>query len=865
MAYGKGRKRTSWWLRMREWAQRHENSRMHANADLSMRAVVMAMCAIVALSLADAAVGYSTHDATCAARPPPRTTPPIIKIAFLFNGEISDYGWSFEGNKGKLYVQERLREKALIEYSIVPDTERDKPVQMEALRAYVQRGFDLIFAHSYGYYGAVIDTAALYRNVSFVHTGGGTVPAVNVASLYMRMYQARYLTGLVAGSMTNSNQICYVAAKKVPDVYGGLNAFAIGVRRVNPNATVHVIWSGDWFDPPVENAAANSAFDRTCCDIVGQHQDSAEPLKAAIKRGKYGIGFHSRVGAILGENILTSAVWNWGPLFYEFVERRINNTWIPNYVKWPGLAEGPYVQIEELSFAIPFDVSALVERELVRLSASVANDDIFCGPMVNRRAGECMNDTELNMFEDVADGPITGHGMRGYVENLLNLGSFVMPAVKCGGPGNGCSDRGVCTAGVCSCYSGYEGPECETSSASAPIGVIVGATVGGIAGLVCVSAAVFLRWSGHKTSRLVAEARNCIIDPKEIYFDTIIGQGAYGKVYKGRWRGSVVAIKTLLGTSLSTSTEQPWSGSRKSKSASEANSSGAMNPLPLHPPRSSAPESVASDCHVCDDEHECAPASVSVSAPVAIGTSDPNAYAISLAGAPLFVLPPTTSRMIGHNTFRNLSLQQTRIKPRDRVSTLLEKIGSRLFSSRSSKAEISLIHEIETMTTLRHPNIVLFMGASVQHPNVFVVTEFMENGSLMDLFTRDDLVLDWKLRLDLALDGAKGMAYIHSSSLLHLDLKSPNLLVDDRMRLKVADFGLATLKSVTSEKKSACGTLLWMAPELMTQPPTVTEKADVYSFGIIMHEILVFAPPYTEEVRSKGDEEDFMVSVISGA
>eukprot|EP01137_Pigoraptor_chileana_P024831 Opistho-2@93423 len=185
-------------------------------------------------------------------------------------------------------------------------------------------------------------------------------------------------------------------------------------------------------------------------------------------------------------------------------------------------------------------------------------------------------------------------------------------------------------------------------------------------------------------------------------------------------------------------------------------------------------------------------------------------------------------------------------------STFREDIAS--IARKPSKEDLSsyraavtaFIQEIDVMIALRHPNIVLFMGASLAEPNIALVVEFMANGSLTDVFDRlTPSEFDWTLRLKFALDAAKGMEYLHSNSppLLHLDLKSPNLLIDDRMRLKVSDFGLATLQRAKSENH-AIGTLYWMAPELITGTDQLTGAADVYSYGIILWELMGRCLPY---------------------
>ncbi|KAG6427491.1 hypothetical protein SASPL_111737 [Salvia splendens] len=158
------------------------------------------------------------------------------------------------------------------------------------------------------------------------------------------------------------------------------------------------------------------------------------------------------------------------------------------------------------------------------------------------------------------------------------------------------------------------------------------------------------------------------------------------------------------------------------------------------------------------------------------------------------------------------------------------------------------IREVAIMKRLRHPNIVLFMGAVTEPPNLSIVTEYLSRGSLYRLLHKPGAreVLDEKRRLSMACDVAKGMNYLHKRNppVVHRDLKSPNLLVDKKYTVKVCDFGLSRLKANTFlSSKSAAGTPEWMAPEVLRDEPS-NEKSDVYSFGVILWELATLQQPW---------------------
>ncbi|GAM19521.1 hypothetical protein SAMD00019534_026960 [Acytostelium subglobosum LB1] len=151
--------------------------------------------------------------------------------------------------------------------------------------------------------------------------------------------------------------------------------------------------------------------------------------------------------------------------------------------------------------------------------------------------------------------------------------------------------------------------------------------------------------------------------------------------------------------------------------------------------------------------------------------------------------------------------------------------------------------EIDLMKNLRHPNVIQFLGSCTIPPNICICTEYMQRGSLYTILHDPTMVLPWSLIKKICLDAIKGIIYLHSSIpvILHRDLKSHNLLVDDNWKVKVADFGLSTIEQTAT--MTACGTPCWTAPEVLRNQ-RYTEKADVYSFAIVMWECATRMDPY---------------------
>lgn len=128
------------------------------------------------------------------------------------------------------------------------------------------------------------------------------------------MYQARYLTGMVAGYMTKSNVIGYVAAYPLPELIRGINAFTLGARSVNPKVVVRVVWTKSWYDPATEKEAAKSLLN-VGADVITQHVDSPAPQEAAEEAHVYSIGYNSDMSKFAPNAHLTAAIWKWGNLY----------------------------------------------------------------------------------------------------------------------------------------------------------------------------------------------------------------------------------------------------------------------------------------------------------------------------------------------------------------------------------------------------------------------------------------------------------------------------------------------------------------------------------------------------------------------
>ncbi|HAY22590.1 MAG TPA: BMP family ABC transporter substrate-binding protein [Desulfobacterales bacterium] len=327
------------------------------------------------------------------------------KVAFVYVGPVGDAGWSYAHEQGRLYLEQNLSDVITTKVESVPegaDAER-------VLSQLAEQGNKIIFATSYGYMDSVIKVAKNYPQVVFMHCSGYKT-AENVGTYFGRMYQSRYLSGLVAGKMSKSNNIGIAGAYPIPEVVRLINATALGARAVNPQARIKVVWINAWYDPAREKEAANSLLEAGC-DVIVQETDSAATMQAAEEKGKYGVGYNSDMSKMAPMAVLTSSTWNWGPYYVETVKAVREGRW-KSTKEWLPMKEG-IVGLAPFGPMVPGDVKTLVEEQKQRIFKG--EWDVFTGPIKDQNGnvrvsdGQKMSDDEMwnfNWFVEGVDGVI---------------------------------------------------------------------------------------------------------------------------------------------------------------------------------------------------------------------------------------------------------------------------------------------------------------------------------------------------------------------------------------------------------------------------------------------------------------------------
>jgi basic membrane protein A len=269
-----------------------------------------------------------------------------LKVAFVYVAPIADTGWVRQHEEGRQAVQAAFGGKVKATYvenvPEGPDAER-------VIRDLAQQGNQLIFTPSFGYMEPTLKVARDFPGVKFESiTGYKTAP--NVAAANARYYEGRYLAGVVAGRMTKTNVAGYVAGFPIPEVLQGINAFTLGMRSVNPKATVKVVWLNAWFDPPRERDAAMTLFNDGA-DVLAFHTASDAVMRAAQERGKMAIAYHSDMRKAGPDAQIAAVTHHWGDYYKQRVQAVLDGTWKTGKV-WGGVKQG-MIRIEGFGPKVP--------------------------------------------------------------------------------------------------------------------------------------------------------------------------------------------------------------------------------------------------------------------------------------------------------------------------------------------------------------------------------------------------------------------------------------------------------------------------------------------------------------------------------
>lgn len=252
-----------------------------------------------------------------------------IKVGVIHLSDPAEgSGYTYTHDIGIMGMQQNLglSDSQIIRKVNVNDS--DKEATRKAIKECIDEGCNIIFSTSWGYMETTAQMAEEYPDVYFSHGTGYMSNGKNFNNYFGRIYQPRYLSGIVAGMNTKTNKIGYVAAmgSENSEVTGGIDAFALGVYSVNPSAQIYVKVTNSWYDPEAEKAAASTLLDMNC-DVITQHCDTTYPQLLAQQKNVYSIGYNSDMSKDAPDACLCSVIWNWSAYYTAAVQSVIDGTW----------------------------------------------------------------------------------------------------------------------------------------------------------------------------------------------------------------------------------------------------------------------------------------------------------------------------------------------------------------------------------------------------------------------------------------------------------------------------------------------------------------------------------------------------------
>lgn len=325
-----------------------------------------------------------------------------LKIGFVYVGPIGDHGWSYQHDQGRLSIEEHFGDKVQTTYvenvSEGADAER-------TIRRLAQSDHDLIFTTSFGFMNPTARVAEDYPDKTFLHATGYK-RAENLGTYLSLTYEGRYVTGIAAGQVTETNKIGYIGSFPIPEVIRDINSLFLAARKVNPDVELKVVWVNTWFDPAKEADAAKTLIDQGV-DVIVQHTDSPAAMMTAEKQGVWAVGQASDMSQFGPNAHLLSVVDEWGPYYIDTVQKVMDGTW-ESEDHWGGIDEG-LIEIAKISDRLTEEQRAKVDETI----AAIASGELhpFTGPLRDQSGKLRVPEGETMTREEIAS-------MDWYVEDM---------------------------------------------------------------------------------------------------------------------------------------------------------------------------------------------------------------------------------------------------------------------------------------------------------------------------------------------------------------------------------------------------------------------------------------------------------------
>ena len=325
-----------------------------------------------------------------------------MKIGFAFNGVVNSSAWLKTLDNARIYVEENCENVTTQSVENVMDGSD----VVRVFNEFINDGCRIVVGTSFSFLEYMLEIAAEHPEVVFLNASGYDT-ADNLSVFIGRLEDAKYLEGMVAGSTTESNMIGYCSSMPFADPVKQVNAFALGVKAVNPDAKVHLLWSNSFYDPATDRLCANTLIDQGC-DVITQDLDSSVPVQTAEERGVWAIASHYDMSEYAPTKQLTATIWEWGPWVAKTVEEVRNGTFKGSWNELT-FADGA-MRLAAFNDAVSDEIIQKVEetKELFK------NDEkwVFEGPIYDNEGnlrvaeGETLKGEDLYVMDWLVDNVV---------------------------------------------------------------------------------------------------------------------------------------------------------------------------------------------------------------------------------------------------------------------------------------------------------------------------------------------------------------------------------------------------------------------------------------------------------------------------
>ncbi|MEX0836461.1 MAG: BMP family ABC transporter substrate-binding protein [Nitriliruptor sp.] len=316
----------------------------------------------------------------------------VIRVGFVHTSPVTDGGWTTSHDRGAQAVAEEFGDA--VEITTI-DSVAEGPDAERVIEDLARQGHDIIFATSFGFMEPMLAVAEQYPDIVFEHATG-YMTADNMGNYFGAAEEGRYLEGMAAAGASETGELGYVAAFPIPEVLRGINAWTLGARSVNPDATVRVVWTSTWYDPETEGQAAQGLLDAGV-DAIGMHQDTPATGQAADRAGAKWTGYHANRQDEAPEAWLTATVWDWAPYYIETVQMVLDGTWEPRSY-YGSMADG---MVNLAPFGESVSEEARTEIEAKQQEIIDGSFEPFTGPINDQDGQERVADGESMSLEEL--------------------------------------------------------------------------------------------------------------------------------------------------------------------------------------------------------------------------------------------------------------------------------------------------------------------------------------------------------------------------------------------------------------------------------------------------------------------------------